>query len=292
MTVVALVVAAALTAADETAPIRWRQDIPQALTEAEEHGRPLLVRFQGTPCGRWILPGERDALGRRVQGDYITDCDRMENEVWSHASIMRAAARFVPVLTTLRTLNDRYNVVTSPTVIFADPWGNEIVRLVGYTRREVVERVLEAVPNEFSAAEGPGRALQRDPHDATAFARLARFYESAGLREFADRFYERALLTDAVRLDGSERRRLVVARGTNLLGVGKAAEAADLFRKEAESEKRADLGDVLLFGWMMAELRQGRLKDAERPFNELVRRFPASRYAARAKENMEAARRP
>lgn len=277
-----------LSFALETPPadaVPWRKDIPQALAHAEEQGAPLLILFNATPCGRYILPGETDHLGRRVQGDYINDCDRMEVDVWSHASVREKASRFVPVLTTLRTLNDRYHVATTPTAILADPWGNEIVRLVGYTPRNAVERILGAIPRDFRPASEAARAARDNPQDIEALVQLAHFYEKAALPEFAGRYYDRALATDAARKDGGQRRPLVIARGTNLLLLGKAAEAAALFRADAENSEAPE-GDAVLFGWLVAELQQGRRKDAERAFRDLLRLHPESRYLAKAKEHL------
>src|SRR5687768_6577984 len=164
--------------------IPWRKDIPQALGEAEERRLPLLIRFDVDPCGRYVLPGETDELGRRVQGEIdLSECDRMQRDVWSSSAIAQSSARFVPILTgdtALRTLNKRYNVLSTPTLLLADPWGNEIVRLVGYVEGAVVQRVMEAIPADFRAIEAHGRALREDPQNLGATEALARFYESAG----------------------------------------------------------------------------------------------------------------
>ena len=292
------VLTAMLAPAAQTPAIPWRKDIPQSLAEAEERRRPLLIRFDVDPCGRYVLPGETDELGRRVQGEIdLTECDRMERDVWSSPAIAQSSARFVTILTgdtALRTLNKRYNVVSTPTVLLADPWGNEIVRLVGYVERTVVQRVIDAIPTDFRVIEAHARALRGDPQNVEATERLARFYESAGLREFAARYYARGLLTEAARRDAVVRRRLFVGHGTNLMMMAKNAEASTVFRNAFEEDRDGPGGDVLLFGWMMAELQQARIKEAERPYRELLARFPDSKYTAKAKENFAAAtaRRP
>jgi outer membrane protein assembly factor BamD (BamD/ComL family) len=60
-------------------------------------------------------------------------------------------------------------------------------------------------------------------------------------------------------------------------------------RESFEDIPEGAQSETLLFGWMMAELQEGRRKEAERPYRELLKRFPDSKYAARARENFAAA---
>lgn len=274
-----LVVAIAAAYAPARA-IPWERDHGAAATAAEEKGAPLLIHFRSADCST----GRQEYSVR----DAATDCDAMEETVWSSAAVMEAASRFVPVLTgdtSDRTLTRRYEVATMPTTLIADPWGNEIIRLVHYVDAPRVIRILNAVPRDFSALSPVALALRRDPRNGDALLKAAAFYEAARLPEIAEKYYERATASDAAGADAALRTRTALARGTNLLRMRKPAEAAGVLRAAFEGAPQAAEGDAILFGWMMAELQQGRTKEAERPYRELLARFPDSKYAPKATEN-------
>jgi len=282
----AVLLAGALMAAGKPA-IEWRVDAPRALADAETQGRPLLIQFR-TACGRAADAGATDELGRSVHGSELSDCDLMEQDVWAHADVAGAAGRFVPVLTGEggeATLNVRYNVV-KPTTVFTDPWGNEIVKLVGYIPRDRLLRVLKAIPADFVPLRGAALALRQDREHFAALAAAASFYEAAGLREFADRYYQQAQASPDTRADATARRTTVIAQGMNLMQMGKHAEATDVFARALKQAPDGPLAEALLLGQVMAEVQRGRKKDAERAFEELRRRFPDSPYTAKAQQQL------
>lgn len=304
-----LLLAAALALADRPPSIPWQRDHGVAAIAAEEKGAPLLIHFRSDDCERTYVGGSapvgttpgsapetpRSSAGSagRSVGEATTDCDAMEETVWSNAAVMEAASRFVPVLTgdtSDRTLTRRYEAATMPTTLIADPWGNEIVRLVHYVDAPRIIRILNAVPRDFSALAPIAVALRRDPRDGETLLKAAAFYEGVRLPEIAEKYYERAAGSDAARADAALRARTALSRGTNLLRMGKPADAIAIFRRGSETAPQAPGADAILFGWMMAELHQGRFQEAERPYRDLITRFPESKYAAKAKENIAAAR--
>ena len=285
-----------MSVAEEAArSIAWGRDQRAAYAEAERRGAPLLIHFRSDHCERTDVGG--GAVAEAGTRDQATDCDRMEQDVWSSADVVAAAGAFVPVLTgdlADQTLKRRYSVGTIPTTLLADPWGNEIVPMVRYVPREKVRLLLTALARDFSPVREASMALSKDRANAGALLELAGFYESHGLREIADVYYQRAGLSDAAKRDAAVRRKAAVGRGTNLLQMGRAGDAAEVFRSSYRDERSGEGADVVLFGWMMAELQQARFKEAERPYRELLARFPDSKYTAKAKENFAAAtaRRP
>ena len=311
------IVVVLLAQAPAAGRIAWQRDHGAAYGSAAEERRPILVHFRSDHCER-IAPGmggaaiggtEASRRGGAIVAeaprsggasgptirDEMNDCDRMEELVWSNPAVIAAAARCVPVLsgdTSERTLVRRYEVASMPTTLVADPWGNEMFRAIHFVEPGRMARLLTALPADFSALEPAARALQANPRDAPALEKAAAFYEAEKLREVAELYYEKLTLTEAAKKDAVLRRRVAVARGTNLLRIGKQTDAARVFRDTFEDAPDGAQGEAVLFGWMMAELQQGRLKEAERPYQELVKRFPDSRYTARAKENMAAAAAP
>jgi len=103
---------------------------------------------------------------------------------------------------------------------------------------------------------------------------------------FAERFYERAADTPAARGSVETRRSLAVARGLNLLRLGQARRAAEVFKAEVEAAATGSQADALLFGWATAELAQGNKEKAKAIADQLGRDFPASPYAERLRQNL------
>ena len=269
--------------------IPWRNDEPQALADAEAQGKVVLIQFR-TACGRVSTPNEADEIGRSVHMSEKPDCDLMVEDVWSHPDVMVAAQRFVPILTGdmgQAKLNTRYGV-SRPTTVFADPWGNEIVKLVGYIPRDRMLRVMLAMPRDFGPLRNAALALRQDRTHFAALVAAASFYETGGLREFADRYYQAAQASPDTRADSATRRGAAIARGMNLMQMGKHGEAADLFADTLKQAPDGPMAEALLLGQVMAEVQRGRKKDAQRALEELKRRFPDSPYTAKAREQLGA----
>jgi len=273
------------------ASIPWSTDYTRALVEAEERGLPLLILFRGAACGIVNAPRPPDQ-GPRPDGYRTekTDCDLMQQDVFESPAVIELARRFRPVLVGQgdETLNTRYQVIVNPTVLVADPWGNEVFRVAGYLAREKFIRVLQAVPADFSPLAAFGRAQRADPRDVRALTGAAGFYEQAGLRQVSERLYELALL--AAPADVAARRELVIARGLNLLMMGRGPDAAGVFERGLADAPRAPGSDALLLGLVNAHLAGGKRKDAEAAYARLAREFPDSPYTARARQNVEAAK--
>jgi tetratricopeptide (TPR) repeat protein len=210
----------------------------------------------------------------------------MEEDVWAHAETARAAGRFLAVLVpegSDRDVHRQYQVATLPTALVADPWGNEIVRMINYVDRDRFVRILDAMPPSFGPAAVPARALAKDADDAGARFELGRFYEREGLREVAEKYYERASLGPRGR-EPRLRRDLAVARGLNLLRLKEAARAGDVFRGELAAGPAAPDDDVLLLGVTLALVQQGKRREAEAALAQMEQRFPESPYTAKARE--------
>jgi len=276
--------------------IDWGLDPAAAFKRAEAERRPVLLLLSGSSCGGTA------AIGAPGSGVFHTDCELLEQDVLSQRDVVEAAQRYVPLMVSAQNramdgpsgteanVARRYRLATLPTLLVADPWGNEIVRLVGYTPKDRVLRILGAPPADFAPLAKAGELLRADPFSLPALLSAAAFYESAGAGVFAERYYERAADTPAARESLQARRDLVVARGLNLLKLGQAKRAAEVFKSEVEAEATGPRADVVLFGWAMAELSQGNKQKAQALSDQLSRDFPGSPYQERLKQNLAQAR--
>jgi TolA-binding protein len=83
----------------------------------------------------------------------------------------------------------------------------------------------------------------------------------------------------------------VIARGLNMIvGLGNPGGAASVFESEMAAGPDQPGTDALLLGLVNARLQQGKRKEAEAAVRDLERRFPASPYAVRARQNLDGAK--
>jgi hypothetical protein len=277
--------------------VAWTNEVKEAGLRAAAEGRPMVLQFRTALCeaehdpgGQAVGPADaRPGHGSLIRGDILSPCSKMEEDVWGHADTSRAMGRFVAVLvpeTSSREVHRRYEVARMPTALVTDPWGNEIVRAVGYVERPTFLRILEAIPYDFAPARAAAVALAADPEDAKARFALGRFYETAGLREIAEKYYEKALLKPAAR-EARLRRDITVARGLNLLKLGKPGPAAKLFDEELAAWGEAPDNDVVMLGVVLARAQEGRTKEARAMAEQMKTRFPQSPYTRRAQQAVE-----
>jgi hypothetical protein len=280
-----------LAVAEQPSGITWTRDHRRAFNEARERRQPVLVQFRGAGCDLPTAPGTVDSLGRPVHDTRLSDCDLMQVDVWENADVVDRTRRFQPVLVDGGDpeLRVKYQVVRVPTVLLADPWGNEILRFTGYHPRETVVKALGAMPESFAPLEKAGLALQKDERDATALVEAARFWEGVGLRQTSERMYDLALATGHWKDDPKGQREVVVARGVNLMRMQRNKDAAKLFEDALGEDPAGSGSDALLYGLLAARLQDGNHKAARAAYQDLQQRFPSSAYTQRAGQVLAAA---
>jgi hypothetical protein len=277
--------------------IAWTNDVKAAAVTAAEQGKPMVLQFRTAMCEAERDPGGvavgpadgRPGHGSLIRGDILSACSKMEEDVWGHPDTAKAVGRFVAVLVpelSSRDVHRKYEVARMPTALVTDPWGNEIVRAVGYVERPNFLRIVEAIPYDFAPARPAAEALARDPEDVKARFALGRFYESTGLREIAEKYYEKALLKPAAR-ESRLRRDITVARGLNLLKVSRPAPAGKLFEEELAAWPDAPDNDVVMLGVVLARLQEGRSKEARATVDDMMKRYPRSPYTQRAQQALD-----
>jgi hypothetical protein len=295
--------ALALLAALAAGPtVTWSRDYTKALVDAEEQGRPLLLFFRNNcgggnvptnPLGVSVPAARGAATGGPIEHqEGLSQCDRMQEDVWENAAAAALTERYVPVVVDGgdATLEVRYQVVKTPTTLITDPWGNEIVRTTGYLERDKMDRILAAVPRDFAPLAAAGRTLKANPTDFAALVAAAQFYEGAGLAQVGERLYASALNAPGT-VEVAARRQAVIARGLNLMAnLNRAAEAASVFEKEIAGAAGAPGTDALLLGLVNAQVAQGHRREAEAAVKQMEEKFPGSPYTARAKQVLALAR--
>jgi hypothetical protein len=273
-------------------PVAWTRDYSRAFALAEEERRPLLLFFRNN-CGGGNTPTNPVDVGGPIQHqEGLSACDRMQDDVWESPLVLPLTERFLPVVLDGgdATLEVRYQAVRMPTTLITDPWGNEIFRVTGYLERDKMTRILQAVPSDFAPLAPHGQALKKNGDDLQALMGAAQYYQANRLPQVSERLYEKASAAPAAAADLTTRRQLAIARGLNLLIMGRDKDAAGIFDKALDGARAAAGSDALLLGLVNAHLSGGRRKEAEAALRELEKGWPGSAYAKRARENFDGTR--
>jgi thiol:disulfide interchange protein len=94
--------------------IKWLTSYDAALAAAKEDNLPVMVDFYTGWCG-W--------------------CKKLDAETYVDAQVISASAGFVSLKIDAdveRAIATRYGITGFPTILFLDPAGNEIHRVIGY----------------------------------------------------------------------------------------------------------------------------------------------------------------
>ena len=239
----------------------WGKDLKQGLQTAKESSRPVLIDFWAS----WCQP-----------------CKAMETQLWNTPEGKKLISKFTLVRLNFDTASDsirKYHVVSVPTVILADSWGNQLTRLAGFEGPAPYLRAMTVVPADLKPLDRWLEALSKNSRDVEALRSIARFYYEAGAYDFSNIYYDRAA---GHATSPGEKNEILVSIGWNYLKLKEFKNAQDVFEDCLEQENLVSR-DVALFGMVVSSLGLKKRKEAEKAFEELNRSYPNSPATAQAR---------
>lgn len=147
-----------IAAAARADQIPWRTDVKQALAEASQTDRLVMLHFTDTDC-EW--------------------CDRMDKETLSNADVVKACERFIPVRLEVNQAEDlarTYGIEGVPSFIFVDGAGDEAGRIIGFMPAPIFIQRLQQVLDEQQKVTDLRQRVAQHPEDVESKAALARIY--------------------------------------------------------------------------------------------------------------------
>ncbi len=246
--------AASATPADASkGGIHWEPTYAAAMARAQAENKPVVMKFYTGWC---------------------PFCTKMDKTTWLDASVAEAAKSFV----TAKVNADveappvaRYRTTGYPTVIIAEPGGEQVIRLEGYKDGATVARLMKAYTANAEALASAHVALKQNKKDIPAMFTIADFQAGAGLHDHAADTYSRI----AKAAQGADLVRALAGGGLALTRDGKPEPAAKLLARATEAGGGPPTAALLL---ALSENAAARGRDAEATGwrNRLMSDYPAS----------------
>jgi len=115
--------------------VHWQTNFVQALKQAKQEGKPVLVDVMAS----WCEP-----------------CKRLQREVWSRPDVGELSKSFVPVQVDAdldRDVRTKLGANSYPTTIFLSPEGTEIERVLAAVPYEDMLKAMQGVLDKMKASK-------------------------------------------------------------------------------------------------------------------------------------------
>ncbi len=237
--------------------VEWQNALDAGLATARAANRLVLIDFYA---------------------DWCAPCKEMDAQVWTDPALAALVGeRVVPIRIDFdeeKKLARRFKVAAIPMMIWADPWGNEIGRQIGFTGAETLASVIEVLPADFGPVAPFHDLVDRGDEPAVPLVRIASFYREKGLILASDSFYERALeASDNGKKEPQAAEQSFVGLGLNALAREEAKEARKLFEKATKLPAGPNRANAL-YGLIAAHSKLGEASKASARLEELRQAHP------------------
>lgn len=240
--------------------IAWLDDYGKTLAAAQKDNRPVMIEFYTS----WCLY-----------------CGKLEKETFGNPEVVSLAKEFVCAkldADVQKTAAARYEPEGYPTVVFASPKGEEILKVSGFREAGPFLTVMKAVHEQGPRINEYLARIDKSSKDIEAQEGLGRIYLDLGLAEPAEEHLAAALKArpSNVAKDGeeSDEARIQFLLGRSAAAGKDYARAAKIFQKLIDAHPRSPKAPAYYLELGRADAAAGKGARAKETFAKLARLYP------------------
>lgn len=245
--------------------IAWHTDLKQASAAAQKANLPLFIDFWAewcAPCKAmdahvYTNPAVIDVFKRRIVG------------VRLHFDLHRDLAR-------------TYNVGALPHLVVANSHGMPLVFHRGYLGAGDLASVVNAIP-PLREINDLDLRLRKDRNNFADLLGMARALRTAGFFDAGNAYYDRALRHDGARGNAVVRQAILYETALNWIELNDGIRASALLEKSLKERPESTADPEVLLALGRAYALSGRADRARHSFEAIVRYYPQSATAAKAR---------
>jgi tetratricopeptide (TPR) repeat protein len=209
--------------------------------------------------------------------------------------VVRLAADFVPVKVNTEgssrelAVAAKYRVWSLPTILFLSPQGHQLFRVNGFQGPGQFPRTLDAARRVATRVMAWEAALEANPDDPAALVALgSHLYQQEYFEEARDLLRKATQQDTAAPVDDRRQARLLLAMLAN--STHDYAEAERLVKEALTLQPDSEDQPQLLFVLGRTYVSSGRQAEGVATFEVIVREYPRSPVAQKAKETLSSLR--